>query len=238
VESGRRRRHPPGDEYRAPEEGCGVRRAGDPTSAQKLETQLLHFDGRHWHGYSYAWNAAGTDADLVPTEGKSLVLEITDPQAPGGTREQTWRFLARSECQRCHNEWAGTTLAFNVEQLNRDVPGPDPGTTMNQLRDFRSRELLADVVVEPDPEVDPFATVRRPGPEADLPRLTDPHDRTAPLDARARAYLHVNCAGCRRSIVSGPSSTGGRFWRACSNPRGRSLPNTAPGSRSRRTAGA
>jgi putative heme-binding domain-containing protein len=173
-------------------------RAGDPTSEQKLETQLLHFDGRHWHGYSYAWNAAGTDADLVPTEGKSLALEITDPQAPGGTREQTWRFLARSECQRCHNEWAGTTLAFNVEQLNRDVPGPDPGTTINQLRDFRSRGLLADVVVEPDPEVDPFATVRRPGPEADLPRLTDPHDRTAPLDARARAYLHVNCAGCHR----------------------------------------
>ena len=173
-------------------------RAGDPNSEQKLETQLLHFDGRHWHGYSYAWNEAGTDADLVPAEGKSLALEIGDPRSPGGIRAQTWRFLGRSECQRCHNEWAGTTLAFNVEQLNRAVPAPAPGTTMNQLRDFRSRGLLADVVVEPDPEADPFATVQRPGPEADLPRLADPHDRTASLDARARAYLHVNCAGCHR----------------------------------------
>ena len=36
--------------------------AGDPASERKLETQLLHFDGRHWRGYSYAWNEAGTDA--------------------------------------------------------------------------------------------------------------------------------------------------------------------------------
>ncbi len=173
-------------------------RAGDPSSEKKLETQLLHYDGRHWHGYSYAWNEAGTDADLVPAEGKSVPLTLADPGSPGGTREQTWRFLGRSECQRCHNEWAGTTLAFNVEQLNRLVPGTAPGTTVNQLREFRSRGLLADVVVEPDPEVDPFATVQRPGPETELPRLIDPHDRTAPLDARARAYLHVNCGGCHR----------------------------------------
>ncbi len=173
-------------------------RAGDPKSTKNLETQLLHFDGQHWHGYSYAWNEAGTDADLVPAEGKSLPLAIADATAPGGRREQTWRFLGRSECQRCHNEWAGTTLAFNVEQLNRDVPGTTRSTTVNQLRNFRSRGLVADVVVEPDLEADPFATTQRPGPEDDLPRLAAPHDRTAPLDARARAYLHVNCGGCHR----------------------------------------
>jgi uncharacterized repeat protein (TIGR03806 family) len=158
-------------------------RAGDPTSDRKLETQLLHFDGRHWHGYSYAWNEAGTDAELVPAEGRSLPLEITDPGAPGGRREQTWRFLGRNECQRCHNEWAGTTLAFDVAQLNRDVPSA-PGGRVNQLRAFRAQGLLEDV--------------GKPSPEDDLPRFADPHERTASLDARARAYLHVNCAGCHR----------------------------------------
>ena len=159
-------------------------RAGDSQSERKLETQLLHFDGRHWHGYSYAWNEAGTDADLVAAEGKSLPLAIVDAAAPGGRREQNWRFLGRNECQRCHNEWAGTTLAFDVAQLNRDVPAPGGGR-VNQLREFGTRGL-----------VEGFVAPKRP--EDELPRFADPHDPTAALDARARAYLHTNCAGCHR----------------------------------------
>jgi putative heme-binding domain-containing protein len=173
-------------------------REDEPQSERKLETQLLHFDGRHWHGYTYAWNEAGTDADLVAAEGKSLPLEIADPRAPGGRREQTWRFLGRNECQRCHNEWAGTSLAFDIAQLNRDVPAAGGGKAVNQLREFRACGLLEDVVIEQNLEADPFATIQRPGPEDTLPRFPDPHDRTAPLDARARAYLHTNCAGCHR----------------------------------------
>ena len=173
-------------------------RADDPTSERRLETQLLHFDGRHFHGYSYAWNEAGTDADLVAAEGKSLPLAIADPAIPGGVRHQTWRFLGRSECQRCHNEWAGWSLAFDVAQLNRDLPVAGGGKGINQLREFRSRGLLEDVVIEPNLEADPFATVQRPGPEDALPRLANPHDRSLSLDARARAYLQVNCAGCHR----------------------------------------
>jgi putative heme-binding domain-containing protein len=175
--------------------------AGRAASERKLETQLLHFDGRHWHGYSYAWNEAGTDADLVPAEGRSLPLSIADPLAPGGRREFSWRFLGRNECQRCHTEWAQTTLAFTVAQLNRDVELPIEGGAVkrvNQLREFRDAGIIEDVVVEADLANDPFATTRRPGPEAELPRFVDPHDTAAPLDARARAYLAVNCGGCHR----------------------------------------
>jgi glucose/arabinose dehydrogenase len=180
-------------------------REDEPQSERRLETQLLHFDGRHWHGYSYAWNEAGTDAELVAAEGKSLPLEIADPRAPGGRREQTWRFLGRNECQRCHNEWAGTSLAFDVAQLNRDVPAAGGGQAVNQLREFRARGLLEDVVIEPNLEADPFATTQRPGPEDTLPRFPDPHNRTAALDPRARA------AACRTSISTRRSSP--RIWR-------------------------
>lgn len=76
------------------------------------------------------------------------------------------------------------------------MPGPELGRQVNQLRDFRDRGLLEDVVIEPDFEIDPFGTVQRPGPEDSLPRLVDPHDRSLPLDARA--YLSVNCGGCHR----------------------------------------
>jgi glucose/arabinose dehydrogenase len=167
------------------------------TRERKLETQLLHFDGRHWHGYSYAWNEAGTDAHLVPAEGRSELLSIADPAAPSGRLEFFWRFLGRNECQRCHADWARTTLAFNVPQLNLDIALPD-GSRVNQLRALRDAGIVEDVVVEPDLDVDPFGVARRVGAQTELPRLADPHDATAPLDARARAYLAVNCGGCHR----------------------------------------
>jgi hypothetical protein len=35
-----------------------------------------------------------------------------------------------------------------------------------------------------------------PAPPAGLKRLADPYDKGRPLDERAKAYLHVNCATC------------------------------------------
>lgn len=96
-------------------------------------------------------------------EGTSLALEIVDPAAPGGVRRHAWRFLGRNECQRCHNEWAETTLAFNVAQFNRDVSSADRSWPVNQLRDFRDRGLVEAVVVEPDLVADHFATPKRAG---------------------------------------------------------------------------
>jgi putative heme-binding domain-containing protein len=169
---------------------------GQPATSRPIETQLLHFDGSHWHGYTYAWNDAGTDADLVAPEGKQLPLVIKDAAAAGGVRTQTWRFFGRNECLRCHNAWAETTLAFTVPQLNRDVVVD--GVRVNQLQSFRDSGFIKDMVIEPNLDDNPFATVARPGPTESLPRLADPTDTSTPLEARARAYLHVNCASCHR----------------------------------------
>src|SRR5262249_10042502 len=46
---------------------------GQPSSRQPVETQLLHFDGRAWNPYTFRWNAAQTDADLVPEGGTNDV---------------------------------------------------------------------------------------------------------------------------------------------------------------------
>jgi uncharacterized repeat protein (TIGR03806 family) len=169
---------------------------GRPASARRIETQLLHFDGRTWRGYTYAWNDAQTDAELVPAAGKKIRLEVVDTTAPGGLREQTWTFAGRNECLRCHNPWAEHALAFNVRQLNRDVERE--GAVGNQLRRFRDMGLIEDRPVPPDPADGPYAAAWWPGDESKLPRLADPRNPQEPLDARARGYLHANCAHCHR----------------------------------------
>lgn len=78
---------------------------------RRVETQLLHFDGRTWRGYSYAWNSKQTDAELVDAAGRETTLSPT----------QSWRFASRVECARCHNPWAEFTLGFNLRQLHRAV---------------------------------------------------------------------------------------------------------------------
>jgi len=168
--------------------------AGDPQKRKRIETQLLHYDGREWRGYSYEWNAAGTDAMLVERQGKNRQFEVIDRPAPGGKREQTWRFASRTECIRCHNPWAEHTLAFNISQINREHDYD--GRVDNQIRSLRHVGILKD-----DFGTDPtglLTELSKPAPSADLARLANPHDETASLADRGRAYLHANCAHCHR----------------------------------------
>lgn len=170
---------------------------GRPETARRLETQILHFDGLTWRGYTYAWNEAQTDADLVPAAGRTIELDVIDAAAPGGVRRQTWTFPSRAECLRCHNPWAEHALAFNVPQLNRDV-AEGRGGAVNQLRRFRAIGLLKDERIAADPADGPFGKDRWPGSEDTLPRLADPWNPSEPLDARGRSYLQANCAHCHR----------------------------------------
>jgi putative heme-binding domain-containing protein len=88
-------------------------------AAKPIETQVLHYDGETWNAYSYRWNEAGTDADLVPADGAEVTFPVpTDPQAiVAGSREYTWRFQSRAECLRCHNSRTPYALAFHPVQL-------------------------------------------------------------------------------------------------------------------------
>ncbi len=180
---------------------------GNPASRRRLETQVLHYRGDawrdnsgEWHGYTYVWNAEQTDATLAPREGGKIELSIVDQNAPGGRRTQTWHVASRAECYLCHNPWAGYRLAFTVPQLNRDH---DYGQRAdNQLRTLRHIAIL-DLPQGVDEES--LASV-------DLQQtLVSPHDDGAELHARARAYLHVNCAHCHRFGGGGTAAIDLRF---------------------------
>ena len=150
----------------------------------RIETQLLHFDGRQWQGYSYAWNDQQTDADLVDSTGDARLLTIPDAAAPGGIRRQQWHFTSRVQCMTCHNVWSDYALAFNSAQLDRDAQFPRG--TDNQVRTFRHLGLL----IAPPPRSDDASGERT--------ALTDPYDSSANLNERARSYLHANCSQCHR----------------------------------------
>ena len=165
--------------------------AGNPHSRRRLETQILHFDGTNWNAYTYAWNEAQTDAELVPAAGMDRAITVSDANAPGSRRQQTWHYPARAQCITCHNPWAGYALAFNPLQLNR-VVGAD-GRADDQLRTLRDLGLVEFLQADGNKRVDELP----PG------RLANPHDAKAPLGERARSYLHVNCSHCHQFNAGG-----------------------------------
>lgn len=149
---------------------------GNPASKRLIETQLLHFTGPQAAAYTYRWNEAQTDADLVPANGSETTLIIKDANSPGGARHQTWRFNSRSECIRCHTVWNDFTPGFNALHLDKPI------------------------TTAPGNQLDSLAAIGLASPQ---PSLVDPNDSTQPLPTRARSYLHENCASCHRKNGGG-----------------------------------
>lgn len=149
------------------------------TTPTRIETQLMHYDGDAWRGYSYRWNEAQTDAELVTSSGRDVHLQVADPTKTHDSLRQTWHFASRVECVRCHNPWSGHVLSFNSSGLDR--AHPDKSRASGQLETLSQLGLFD-----------------RPIAAATTPPLTDPYDTTQPVDKRARSFLHVNCSHCHR----------------------------------------
>jgi len=136
-----------------------------------IETRLMvrHDDGG-WAGYTYAWRADGSDADEVPSAGEERVWG-----------EQAWSYPSRNGCKTCHTAAAGFTLGLETRQLDRAHSYPETGRSANQISTFAHIGMFADTVVS-----DPAAAFVSPFGDA-------------PIERRARTYLHANCSQCHRS---------------------------------------
>lgn len=167
-----------------------------PNSLQRLETRILHFrqmpgnDAEYgaqvWNGYTYIWNEEQTDAILLDNKSLDRELLIADPTAPGGVRKQVWHFPSRSECALCHTMGSKYVLGVTTLQLNK--VHDYGGHRENQL------ELLSRLGVFTKP---------LPNPASQLPALANYQNPHEPLNLRARAYLHANCAHCHRKWGGG-----------------------------------
>jgi uncharacterized repeat protein (TIGR03806 family) len=159
------------------------RKAGDPTTRERIETRLLTLQQNEWVGYSYRWNAEQTDAVLVGPAGEDREFAITDSSTAEGTRKQVWRYPSRAECMVCHSRAAGFVLGPQTLQMNRDH---DYGA-------FRDNQLA---VLARSGFLRFGGKQAMPKKAEEYPRLVDPYDASSVLAARARSYLHANCAIC------------------------------------------
>lgn len=173
--------------------------AGDPQSTKKIETQLLHFDGVNWLGYSYAWNDDQTDAVLVPSDGQQRTLRIVDPEWSGGERVQRWSFASRTQCLSCHTPWAQHALAFQPHQLQRPVI--QDGQEVSQLKWLEDHGYYQRVNNQ-QKTLEPLSEQQL----KDLKPLARADDPTATVHDLARSYLHVHCSHCHRFNGGGAGS--------------------------------
>lgn len=155
---------------------------------QPVETRLFvrHTDG-NWAGYTYEWNAGGTEATRV-VGGKTV-------QVAG----QTWEFPSEAQCLQCHTSAAGRTLGLEIGQLNGNFGYPT-GRTANQLTTLNAINVLTPAIAQtPD----------------QLPVIPDPFGAEA-IGLRARAWLHTNCANCHQPGGGSQSTMDLRFTTALS----------------------
>ena len=134
----------------------------------------------------FIWNDDQTDAELLAAEGLDRTLIIKDAAAPGGQREQVWRFPSRAECTLCHTMAAKYVLGVTTLQMNK-AHNYD-GKVANQLSVLEKLGVFQD---------------KLPKPPEELPRLADYRDAKENLHHRARSYLHANCAHCHRKWGGG-----------------------------------
>ncbi|MCA9114775.1 MAG: PQQ-dependent sugar dehydrogenase [Planctomycetaceae bacterium] len=149
--------------------------ASETDAPQRIETRLLHFLEGEWYGYSYRWNEAQTDAELIEAAGLDLPLP-----AAAGTDDGSlsWHFPSRNECGMCHSRAANFVLGVSTPQMNRDFDYPEGPE--NQIARLHRMGMFTKPVREPEVYT----------------RLADPYDETVELDTRARSYLDANCAIC------------------------------------------
>ena len=159
---------------------------GNPASRRRIETQLLHFDGRQWHGYSYRWNDDQTDATLVESPGADRTLNVRDPRFPAGVRTQTWHYPSRQECLLCHNSWNDYRLGvYSAATGRRRSNHPPYASGDYDARRSARRRMRTSTTAGPCHRWPRAAIVR-------------------PISiAAARSYLQVNCAHCHQFGAGG-----------------------------------
>lgn len=161
--------------------------ARDPRLGERfLETRLEVLGKDGWTGWSYLWNESQTDA-MLALGGASIDTAWID--AEGVRHEHRYEVPNVHQCLSCHSQAdAFEPLGPTAANLNR--AGLDRAVVANQLDAWTAAGHLT---MAPPPEGRPC-----------LPVWNDAD--TGSLDARARAWLDVNCAHCHNPVGTARTS--------------------------------
>ena len=153
-----------------------------PEVVTPIETRfLVREEDGGYYGFTYRWNAEGTDAELLES---SLLDPLAITNESGTTRQQNWTFPGRSDCFTCHNQASGYVLGPKASQLNGDQFYAQTGITANQLETWNHIGIF-------EQSID----------VAGLPGILTAKnlaDGSASIEDRVRSYFDSNCASCHR----------------------------------------
>lgn len=149
-----------------------------------LETRILEHTPEGWTGLAYVWNDEQTEAELQVAGG---ALDVEWIHSDGTKRRNNYIVPNVNQCKGCHATSSGMApIGIQARHLNRTFDygageQESERTTENQLVHWSRVGALVGA------------------PEArDAPKLVAWDDAKAPLEARARAWLEINCAHCHQ----------------------------------------
>ncbi len=153
-----------------------------------IETRLLVNGGCGWATLPYVWNKEQTEATLDVAADPVTVHWVH----PSGKRYTIDYVIPNTnQCKGCHDRSKNVIpIGPKARNLNKDFNYPEG--RFNQLAYWTKVGYLKGA---PPPE--------------QAPKLAAWDDATSTLDARARAYLEVNCAHCHNP--RGPANTTGLY---------------------------
>ena len=164
-----------------------------------IETRVMVRRVSGWAASTYVWNDAQREARLERAGAVQPLTLVSEGDA--STRAQVdFDYVVPdvNQCAGCHatdvKRGSLSPIGLKARHLNREHDYGENGGRANQLEHWRRTGRL-----------------RAPGEglvsAAALPRAAVWNDLSAPLEARARAYLDINCAHCHNRL--GPADTSG-----------------------------
>ncbi|MCB9727265.1 MAG: hypothetical protein H6744_00460 [Deltaproteobacteria bacterium] len=148
----------------------------EPQGPRRLvETRLLVREAGVWKPLVYMWNEDQSDA-VKKVAGAEVIIDRVD--ASGQPIAQPYLVPNLAQCASCHERSdVSRLLGVTTPQLNRTVTRQ--GRQLNQLDWLAAQGIFGDAEVLPE----------------SWERFEDPYG-DGPLQARARSWLHANCAHC------------------------------------------
>ncbi len=139
------------------------------SQVRAIETRLLVRRATGWVPLSYVWNEDQTEA-VLKRAGARVPVSFID--AKGVSQTLDYAVPNTNQCKQCHLDGeAVTPIGPTAGNLNGDLDGA------NQLGRWAARGQLVGLPANPA-------------------KLVRWDDAKAPIEARARAYLDVNCGHC------------------------------------------
>ena len=153
-----------------------------------VETRVMLRHEGGWQAWAYLWNEEQSDAELKIAGAK---VEIATTGAGGEPVSFTYSVPNTNQCKGCH-ALSGEIAPLGPKARNLNFTYDYADGAANQLGRWHEEGMLDGL-----PDL------------AEIEAVPDWRDAEADLDARARAWLDVNCAHCHRS--EGPASNSGLF---------------------------